>query len=650
MEIKNNILLLFTLLVSVSAYEQDMTSAYAGETDLEKLQKQLTIVKDDSSRAIILIQLAERYRGWNPDTNFYYGEQGLELSRRIGYPAGESYALSALSYYFGHGGDLTSALDLGLKALEIAQKHHLRENQLAAFIRIGSHYINMRNYREALRYYQQTLLSANKKDSFYRAVAFWRLADVYEKLNITDSVIYNAKLAEDLAKQMKKQFIVNGLAPALGTAYAKKGNVAMALRYLKLNTGANGLTAFAAYFNQRGMIDSAKFYAHKAFDIAKRTRAVEEELRAAVLLASLYETDDPRTALYFQNIVMANKDSLYGAEKIFSAATVSFKEKERQNELRISEMSYRNKIKIYAALVGVAVMIFVALLLWRNNRNERKTNTLLQHQKEEILRTLSELKKTQSQLIQSEKMASLGELAAGIAHEIQNPLNFVNNFSEINNELIDEIKSDKYKLKEDELRDMLNDIFINNEKINLHGKRADSIVKSMLQHSRGASGNKELTDVNALCEEYLRLAYHGMRAKDKSFNVSLDTHFDRNIQKIIVVPQEIGRVILNLVNNAFYAVTVKKNNSSSGFESIVTVRTRNVENHIEISVKDNGVGIPQNLRDKIFQPFFTTKAPGEGIGLGLSLAYDIITKGHGGELRLESQEGKGSEFIIQLPI
>ena len=265
------------------------------------------------------------------------------------------------------------------------------------------------------------------------------------------------------------------------------------------------------------------------------------------------------------------------------------------------------------------------------------------------MRTLAELKKTQSQLIQSEKMASLGQLAAGIAHEIQNPLNFVNNFSEVNNELIEEIKSQKSKLNDEALDGLLDDIFRNNEKINLHGKRADSIVKSMLQHSRGSSGKKELTNINALCDEYLRLAYHGMRAKDKSFNVKLNTNFDSGIEKINLMPQEIGRVILNLVNNAFYAVAEKKKNYSNGYEPMVTVSTKRVENKVEIRVKDNGMGIPQNLVDKIFQPFFTTKGPGQGTGLGLSLAYDIITNGHGGELKLETKEGEGSEFIIRLP-
>ena len=649
MKIKYSILLLITILLSTSSYEQDMTSAYAGELDLENLKKELTVVKDDSSRALVLIRLAELYRGWNPDTSFYYGQKALELSRRIDYPALEAYALISLSHYFATGGDLTQALELGLKGLNIGKENDLRVVQLAAMIRIGSAYVNMRSYQEALQYYRQTLLTATTNDSFFRAVAFWRSADIYEHLNIPDSVIYYAKLAEDLANQMGKMFIVRGVAPSLGTAYAKKGNDELAIRYLNLNRGPLGLTALAAYHKDRGRYDSAKYYAHQAFDIANRNKGTQEKLTAATLLASLYESDDPRTALYFQKIVMANRDSLYGAEKVLSATTVAFKEKEQQNEMRISDLAYRNKIRIYASLAGLAVAIFIALLLFRNNRKERKANTLLQQQKEEITRTLSELKRTQSQLVQSEKMASLGELTAGIAHEIQNPLNFVNNFSEVNNELIEEIKNPKTKLKDEELNGLLNDIYQNNEKINFHGKRADSIVKSMLQHSRASTGHKELTDVNALCDEYLRLAYHGMRAKDKSFNVTLKTHFDSSIEKIILNPQEMGRVILNLVNNAIYAVTERKKISPNGYEPMVMVSTAKFGNKIEIRVEDNGQGIPQNLVDKIFQPFFTTKAAGQGTGLGLSLAYDII-KAHGGDIKVETKENEGVAFMIYLPV
>jgi signal transduction histidine kinase len=265
----------------------------------------------------------------------------------------------------------------------------------------------------------------------------------------------------------------------------------------------------------------------------------------------------------------------------------------------------------------------------------------------ELKHSLQELKATQTQLIQSEKMASLGELTAGIAHEIQNPLNFVNNFSEINADLIDEMKETLQSGNTNDALSVAEEIKENNLKITSHGKRADAIVKGMLQHSRTSTGQKEHTDINTLMDEYLRLSYHGFRAKDKSFNASIQTHFDESLGKINLVPQEIGRVLLNLFNNAFYAVQEKKKTSGEGYEPMVYVSTKRHMDKVEISVQDNGMGILKSVQDKIFQPFFTTKPTGEGTGLGLSLSYDIV-KAHGGELKVESTEGEGSEFIVIL--
>ena len=280
-------------------------------------------------------------------------------------------------------------------------------------------------------------------------------------------------------------------------------------------------------------------------------------------------------------------------------------------------------------------------------------NVVLESQVQErttaLSQSLKELKETQNLMIQQEKMASLGELTAGIAHEIQNPLNFVNNFSEVNKELLIEMKDEIDKGNLDDVKSLADDVIDNQEKINHHGKRADAIVKGMLQHSRVSGGIKEPTDINVLCDEYLRLAYHGLRAKDKSFNAITKTEFDNTIGKIHVMPQEIGRVILNLISNAFYAVAEKGKSTSDGYEPTVIISTRKEKDKIAVKVKDNGNGIPQKALDKIFQPFFTTKPTGQGTGLGLSLAYDII-KAHGGEIKVETREGEGSEFIVELPI
>jgi signal transduction histidine kinase len=293
----------------------------------------------------------------------------------------------------------------------------------------------------------------------------------------------------------------------------------------------------------------------------------------------------------------------------------------------------------YSTLFFVLNITFIsAIILWLFNFIYRQKDA-----------AMKQLKETQLQLIQTEKLASLGELTAGIAHEIQNPLNFVNNFSEVNAELIEELKQKLTNGNVDEAKDLIRDMQDNETKIVHHGRRADAIVKNMLQHSRGSSGKNEPTDINALVDEYSRLAYHGMRAREKSFYASMETNFDDSIGKLNIVPHEIGRVLLNLITNAFHAVTERMKLDGKDYQPTVLVTTKKQGDRVEIRVKDNGTGIPQKVLDKIFQPFFSTKPTGQGTGLGLSLSYDIV-KAHGGELKVETEEGVGSEFIVQLPI
>jgi two-component system NtrC family sensor kinase len=317
-----------------------------------------------------------------------------------------------------------------------------------------------------------------------------------------------------------------------------------------------------------------------------------------------------------------------------------------------------------AAILGAFIWIFARWSATKKQRQEfdliTQQNRMLDKmvadrtaeltkQKDELQKTVELLQTTQQQLVQSEKLASLGELTAGIAHEIQNPLNFVNNFSEVSLEMIVEMEEELAKGDPQEALAIAADVKHNLEKVIHHGKRADSIVKGMLQHSRASSDTKEPTDINKLADEYLRLAYHGLRAKDKSFNADLVTHFEEQLPLIDIVPQDIGRVLLNLFNNAFYAVQ-KKQDTDPTFKPLVEISTRVVDRSVEIIVKDNGTGIPTDIKEKIMQPFFTTKPTGEGTGLGLSLSYDIIAKGHGGTVNIDSVEGEYSVFIINLPL
>jgi signal transduction histidine kinase len=314
---------------------------------------------------------------------------------------------------------------------------------------------------------------------------------------------------------------------------------------------------------------------------------------------------------------------------------------------------------IYAFILGLLIYTIVQVRSFYLKKENRILEERVNHRTAQLNKSIEELKSTQEQLIQSEKMASLGELTAGIAHEIQNPLNFVNNFSEVSNELIQEIKEERLKTKgeQDErlINEILADISDNLDKINTHGKRADSIVKGMLQHSRNNSGQKELTDINALADEYLRLSYHGLRAKDKSFNADFKLDLDPSIPKMEIVSQDIGRVLLNLINNGFYAVSEKReelsiggNSEQGSYKPTVWVSTQKLNKGVEIRIRDNGNGIPAEIKAKIFQPFFTTKPAGKGTGLGLSMSYEIITKGHNGKLSVESVPGDFTEFIIIL--
>jgi signal transduction histidine kinase len=347
---------------------------------------------------------------------------------------------------------------------------------------------------------------------------------------------------------------------------------------------------------------------------------------------------------HLQNIlnIIQQDESLTAEQK--SAITKSLKDADKELEITAFKLDRTEKVKRTTAI-----------LLEETIEELEQKRKAIEETNSALTKSLEELKAAQAQLIQAEKMASLGELTAGIAHEIQNPLNFVNNFSEVSGELLDEMITE---LKSDHTGAAIEiavDVKQNLEKILHHGKRADGIVKGMLQHSRSSSGQKEPVDINGLADEYLRLAYHGLRAKDNFFNVTLNTHYDETIGRINITPQDIGRVILNLITNAFYAVTERKKQEGESFQPTVTVTTvllppqADGDGRVEIRVKDNGYGIPQKVLEKIFQPFFTTKPTGQGTGLGLSLSYDIV-KAHGGELRVETKQDEGSTFIISIPI
>ncbi len=461
----------------------------------------------------------------------------------------------------------------------------------------------------------------------------------------------------------------------LGEIYAQKKEYASALDYY--HRGINhsivqldfltGYIGIAGVFKKKDLIDSSVYYAGLAVGLIHDGSFPSKIVQACKILTDIYTIRHVSdSALKYMQVMLVAKDSLFSQAKQNLYFNEQLHQQELHQKIEQEHLANKNRQNVIALLGGLIIILIIAIGLWGKNIYKQKSYAILQKQKQEIdiqkvkmEETLDELKTTQAQLIQSEKMASLGELTAGIAHEIQNPLNFVNNFSEVNTELLTELNEEMEKGNYEDAKAIAKDVIENEQKINHHGKRADAIVKGMLQHSQTSIGKKEPTDINKLTDEYLRLSYHGLRAKDNSFNATLKTDFDKSIGNINIIPQDIGRVLLNLFNNAFYAVAEKKKQSGNEYQPTVTVSTsrsplsgRGVGGEVTIRVSDNGNGIPQKIADKIFQPFFTTKPTGQGIGLGLSLSYDII-KAHGGEIKVETKEGEsvqpGSEFTIILP-
>ena len=640
----------------------------------DSLIQEIFKLKEDTSRILLSCKLGEAYRSAKPDTALIIAEDALARSGKIKFLKGEIHALCLISVLHREKGDLAYALQIALQALRMSQENHLPLEEVWSCIRVGNVYTAFQDFEKGIKYLQQAnLILQSYPDDFYWDVTHLLLSNAFIQIGKIDSASHELQLIKG-ENQVNRSFNIY-VFQTKGAIEEKQKHFPAALdNYRKsaeaclyegeLRTASAVYNSMAAIFKKLNEIDSAIFYAKKGLQYAEMLGYKNRIFTAGKLLAELYESTDPKESVKYYKIAFAANDSLYGAKKVQQLQATTVKEQERQREAEAERIAYQNKVWQYALLGGIAVFFIVAIILFRNNRQKQKANELLKKQKQEIgiqrtkaEKTLADLQATQQQLIQSEKMASLGELTAGIAHEIQNPLNFVNNFSEVSNELIDEMKDELAKGNYNDAKDIADDVKQNLEKINHHGKRADAIVKGMLQHSRSSNGKKELKDINALCDEYLRLSYHGLRAKDNSFNATIKTDFDNSIEKINIVPQDIGRVVLNLLTNAFYAVNERKNAANlEGFQNLqglnyeptVSVITKNLTQKLEIRVADNGNGIPQKILDKIFQPFFTTKPTGQGTGLGLSLSYDII-KAHGGELKVETKEGEGTTFIILLP-
>jgi len=670
-------LALLFLLLPAFAMGQNAFYKTVSREQADSLRNELKIINNDTLRMLLCRDLSNYYGEINYDSSLYFGEQVLQLSRKFKTSLWEANALDWMAFGFSRYENYPKALELYSLAKKIAENkdceknilhieyftpegdpHHARLSVLANIIGGFGGLYGLTGNKEKENYciMDAIKIAESINDKVMLSNAYVSLSNLCLERKELDSAYLLINKAIQYADAAKFELYKGAYYNMKGYIWQLKKNNDSAEYYYRKGFQKNfeqniytwvGQSYFSLgeLFNQRKQYDSSLYYTYKSMEVARSIPMALALSAAYRKLSSIYKiVNKPDSALKYLELSFTLRDSLNKAEKenLRKYQSMGFDEQLRMQELEKEKVKNQNRIKIYTMLAGLGVLLVIGSILYRNNRQKQKTNKVLET-------TLGNLQATQSQLIQQEKMASLGELTAGIAHEIQNPLNFVNNFSEVNEELIKELKVEADKGNLEEIKAIANDIAFNSEKINHHGKRADTIVKGMLQHSRSSSGQKELTDINVLADEYLRLAYHGLRAKDKSFNADIKTDFDNSIEKINIIPQDIGRVVLNLINNAFYAVDEKKKLSQNGYEPTVSVSTRKSNGKAEIRVSDNGNGIPQKVLDKIFQPFFTTKPTGQGTGLGLSLAYDIV-RAHGGEIKVETKEKEGTEFIIQLPV
>jgi len=631
-------ILMSLLLVSNMLFAQPMQ--YDSKF-VDSITKQLPASPDDTSKVNNLANLASMHLFINPALTIKYAKEGATMAEKIHFHAGRIRCLGQSAFSYAISGEWVKATMDVNEAIPLCEKYDKGNMVYMCNLMVIISGTKGDN-EQALQWAQKAtrVPGFSARTEVEKWPTYMQLGRINESLNRLDSAQYYADIVSGYIEKYARA------EPALTKdSYTLLGNIAFkqkqyqqAANYYRLASNPTGL---ATVYHTTKQPDSAIYYGQIGLHEGQVQKNPASIQAAAKILAAEFSKSNPGEANKYLAIYVDSRDSLYNADKLKQLEEIKLNGQRNEYELQIKETATRNRYMLSSLFIILASLAVLILLIWRNNRFKQRANQKLEA-------SFNNLKSTQSQLIQSEKMASLGELTAGIAHEIQNPLNFVNNFSEVSNELISEMVDEVDKGNTHEVKIIAKDVQQNLEKILHHGKRADAIVKGMLQHSRSSSGQKEATDINALTDEYLRLAYHGLRAKDKSFNATLKTDFDKSISNIDIVPQDIGRVILNLITNAFYVVNEKSKQGIAGYEPTVEVSTKKIGYKVAISVKDNGNGIPSKVLDKIFQPFFTTKPTGQGTGLGLSLSYDIV-KAHGGELTVKTEERIGSTFIIHLP-
>ena len=623
-------------------------------------KRRLANATEDSTRIFIMKALNFNYESENPDSSLKYGLMALDLSRRTKNIKQEASTLIIMSGVLRQQGRFAEALDNLFQGRKLEEQLGNTKEIARAYRRIAVIYSDLEDFPKALENILQALILDETMPDNLTSIVLNHMftAGIYERLDMPDSALSHANFALKHRKE-HPEFIQSVYLP-LGNVYFKKKEYQQALSYydtgLVVSINHTDYPVATDYANQIAELysdlhqrDSSLYYAKLAFQYGQKVAYKKGIMVSGMKLADLYDSTEPAFALKYLRTANEARDKLYGLNSTQAFQSLIAREEKRRKETEAAAIDYRNRIRWYALLSGLIVLLVIAYILYRNNKQKQKVNERLKLQKEDLQNTLQQLRDTQSQLIQSEKMASLGQLTSGIAHEIQNPLNFVNNFSELNEELIDDACQEMRDGNTGAAIDLMEALKTNAHKILQHGKRADAIVKSMLQHSRSGNGQIKPTNLNELAAQYFKIALQSLQSKDKSFKPSVQMEFDAGIKTIDVVPEDIGIVLVNLYNNAFQTTIEKKKQSKDGYTPALTLFTRRAPGKVIITVEDNGEGIPPENANKIFQPFFTTRPTGQGTGLGLSLSYDIITKGYQGDLSFESKEGGGSKFIISLP-
>jgi two-component system NtrC family sensor kinase len=645
------------------------------EPPIDSLQRLLATTRVDSSRVLLLAQLAYEHTQIDPLATIAYGKQALQLAQQIGFRRGQCWALIRLGSGFREAGNYPAAFQFGLEGLHLAETLHEPELTGRAFNALG--YLNWEqgNSRPALFYLFKARDVARQSHNVKLLTrVMGNIGNVYHQLHQPDSALLYSR--QGLALDMRNHDLTSevGDAATLGNVYASLGNRPLAQQYFRRSirraTGQGFSFALCrAYLGQARLFaapgrvptDSALYFGQQALATGQRGNYPRGVLEASQFLAGVQAArHDTAAAFRYLRLADATRDTLFSEVKMSQLQALDVSERLLQGEQKIQRAQAAASRRQLWLLAALASAVPALLLLWylnglkqRANQQLNEQNAQIASQRDELRATVARLEATQAQLVQSEKMAFLGELTAGVAHELQNPLAFMKNFADVSALLVDNMNGDGQPAGSDDGSQelLLAGLKRNLREISQHGQRATSIISGMLARSRnGTPPPHTPTDINQLAVEYLRLAYQGLRAKDKTFVAARTTRLAENLPLVPAAASDLGRVLLNLFSNAFYAVRQRQRTSDPGYAPAVHLLTRLLPTgHIEIRVRDNGMGIPAAVREKIFQPFFTTKPPTEGTGLGLSLAYDMVVNAHGGTLTVASQEGKFTEFTICLP-